>query len=80
MQGNEPELVILPYDKFSAMEIPPVHQHPTHADLITSQNSQQEEELIDALNNEILGLKEEIRQKEAAEITLGGFFDWQIAH
>lgn len=77
MNGDEPELVIMSYEQFEsqktepshAPEEVPVHQHETHADLIASQNSRQEEELIDTLNNEILGLKEEIRQKETAEIS-----------
>ena len=82
MDGNVPELVVLSYENFSQMQQPaqttqkspemppevPVHQHPTHADLIASQTSQREEELIDALNKEILGLKEEIRQKETADL------------
>ncbi|MEK7583082.1 MAG: hypothetical protein AAB483_01595 [Patescibacteria group bacterium] len=75
MQGNEPELVILSYEKFSALETPispaggpPAHEHPTHTDLIASQNSKREEELMDTLNKEILALKEEIRQKETAEL------------
>lgn len=77
MNGDDPELVIMSYEQFESQktepsqtsEEVPVHQHETHADLIATQNSKQEEELIDALNKEILGLKEEIRQKEAAEIS-----------
>lgn len=53
MNGNEPEFVILPYDKYTPRE-PAV--------------SQLDEQLVDQLNNEILALKEEIRQKELPEV------------
>ena len=84
MDGNVPELVVLSYENFSQMQQPaqttqkspemppevPVHQHPTHADLIASPIEQdpQEDQLIDTLNKEILSLKEEIRLKETAEL------------
>lgn len=58
MQGNEPDFVVLSYEQFRALEVPAESPVPTLRD----------EELIDALNKEILALKEEIRQKETAEL------------
>lgn len=57
MQGNDPEFVILSYDRFSALETP---SQPVPI-------SYQDEQLIDSLNKEISALKEEIRQKEQSE-------------
>ena len=59
MQGNDPEFVVMSYDRFNALEegaqsIPVSQIHP------------EEEQMIDALNKEILALKEEIRQKESS--------------
>lgn len=59
MQGNEPEFVIMPYEKYA----------PT-ASTTTPTPNQADDQLINQLNNEILALKEEIRQKESAEAEL----------
>lgn len=57
MDGNEPELVILPYAKYDAGVAAPLA--PESAD---------EQAMIEHLNTEIEALKEEIRQKETAEL------------
>ena len=62
MEGNEPEFVILSYNKYEEMEGTPA---PIEYPMGTAPGSG-EENLIDQLNHEISALKEEIRQKEAA--------------
>ncbi len=61
VNGNDPDLVILSYDKFEVLEAKPSNVAIRQAD------SHKEDEMIDLLNKEILALKEEIRQKELAE-------------
>ncbi|MEK7616248.1 MAG: hypothetical protein AAB420_03530 [Patescibacteria group bacterium] len=60
MDGNEPEFVVMSYDRFNALEAVP-------QSVPVSQAVPEDEQLIDALNKEILALKEEIRQKEVSE-------------
>ncbi len=63
LNGDEPEFVILSYD-----------QYEKQSDALNSpvenseERGQDEEKTIDKLNQEILALKEEIRQKESAEL------------
>lgn len=57
MSGNEPEFVIMSYDKYAESE----------SAAASARTEQPEEQLIDQLNREISALKEEIRQKEAAD-------------
>jgi len=63
LNGNEPEFVILPYEQFQKTD-----------GTINSNNSnespgeQEDEKTIEKLNQEILALKEEIHQKESAEL------------
>lgn len=62
MQGDEPEFVILPYEKYMPSEGQnvPVHtEHPTHPELI---GNPEEDRLIETLNNEISALKDEIHE------------------
>ena len=56
MQGDEPEFVILSYDKYAPEQDVPMRRDDDLA--------------IDQLNKEISALKEEIRQKETAEAEL----------
>ena len=56
MNGNEPEFVIMAYDKYM--------QEPEKK---VESSEQSEDPMLDALNKEILALKEEIRQKELSE-------------
>jgi hypothetical protein len=68
MNGNEPEFVIMPYEKFEAegsMKASSVPSAPQ-----TAPAEHQDDPLVDQLNNEILALKEEIRQKESSEAEL----------
>lgn len=60
LNGNEPEFIILSYDRYKKID-------ETVSDKEDSGES--EEETIEKLNREILALKEEIRQKESAELT-----------
>ena len=63
LNGDEPEFVILSYD-----------QYEKQSDTLNSstenpeEQEQNEEKTIEKLNQEILALKEEIRQKESAEL------------
>jgi len=57
LNGNEPEFIILPYDQYEKMN-----------QMADNKDSESEEETIEKLNREILALKEEIRQKESAEL------------
>lgn len=69
--GDEPTLVVLSYEKFkkldSSEEIPVSHGNGFGA-LIASNGIQEDEDTVEKLNQEILALKEEIRQKEEAEL------------
>ena len=56
MQGDEPEFVILSYDKYAPEQDVPMRRD--------------DDQAIDQLNKEISALKEEIRQKEASEAEL----------
>ena len=56
MQGDEPEFVILSYDKYAPEQDVPMRRD--------------DDQAIDQLNKEISALKEEIRQKEASEAGL----------
>jgi len=60
MEGNEPEFVIMSYDRFDSLD-----QAPQSVPI--SQTVSEDDQLIDALNKEIMALKEEIRQKELSE-------------
>ena len=72
MNGNEPEFIVMAYDKFAKLETPPAGEAgptPVPVNSIEDKKDRDEEErLINTLNNEILALKEEIRQKETAEL------------
>jgi len=56
MDGNEPQFVVLPYEKYDAGR--PVETPTDHG----------EDQMIENLNKEIEALKEEIRLKETAEL------------
>ncbi len=60
LDGNEPEFVVLPYEKYEKLESEKEGQLPIH--------NQSEEKSLEKLNQEILALKEEIRQKESLEL------------
>jgi hypothetical protein len=56
--GDNPEFIILSYEQYRKME----------ASKSFEEISDREEETIEKLNREILALKEEIRQRESAEL------------
>ena len=62
LDGNEPEFVILPYDQYEKESDAPDN---SGEDV---NGPDEEEKTIEKLNQEILALKEEIRQKESAEL------------
>ena len=62
LDGNEPEFVILPYDQYEKGNGAPDDSGENTKGL------DEEDKTIDKLNREILALKEEIRQKESAEL------------
>lgn len=61
LNGNEPEFVILSYDQYAK-------EDDATSDIEESSGGQEDEKTIERLNQEILALKDEIRQKEAAEL------------
>lgn len=63
LDGNEPEFVILPYDQYEKES--GASDNPREG---TREGGEDKEKTIDKLNEEILALKEEIRQKESAEL------------
>lgn len=82
--GDEPSLVILSYDKFKKLdtggeEIPVSHRNGVNAEetalfnggideSVVANGIEADEVTVERLNQEILVLKEEIRQKEEAEL------------
>jgi uncharacterized protein YdcH (DUF465 family) len=63
LNGNSPEFIILSYEQYKKLE----------TSIDSEENSgrgkeEDDEETIEKLNREILALKEEIRQKESAEL------------
>jgi len=62
LDGNEPEFVILPYDRYEKENGAPDDS------VDNTKGPEGEEETIEKLNQEILALKEEIHQKESAEL------------
>ncbi len=62
LDGNEPEFVILPYDQYEKENGAPDDSGEN------AKGPDEEEKTIEKLNQEILALKEEIRQKESAEL------------
>lgn len=84
LEGGEPELVILPYEKYQKLETELLFFASDASDAksteatpafsrdglnsLTENNGGEEQETMDKLNQEILVLKEEIRQKEASEL------------
>ena len=65
LDGDEPAFVVLSYDKYQKME--QGEEVPVMANGI-SEIGDGDEETMERLNQEILVLKEEIRQKEEAEL------------
>lgn len=63
LDGNEPEFVILPYGQYEKE-----NGAPDDSGENTKGLDEEEGKTIDKLNQEILALKEEIRQKESAEL------------
>ncbi len=70
LDGNEPEFVVLPYENYEKMEagenVPIAHDGNVTAEAAAS--TTEDQTMVDRLNQEILALKEEIRQKESAEL------------
>lgn len=62
LDGNEPEFVILPYNQYEKENGAPDDSEGG------AKGPEEEEKTIEKLNQEILALKEEIRQKESAEL------------
>ena len=65
MNGNEPELVILPYEKYVGESVVSSPQPPLPVVQPAPPMTADDQVLIDALNKEISALKEEIRQRES---------------
>ncbi len=69
MEGDKPVLVVMPYDKFekleSGEEIPVLKNG---FDEPVANAIDYDESAVESLNREIAALKEEIRQKEEAEL------------
>ena len=63
LDGNEPEFVILPYGQYEKENGAPDDSGEN------TKEPEEEEKTIEKLNQEILAIKEEIRQKESAELT-----------
>ena len=63
LNGNEPEFVILSYDQYEK-----INGATENTEDGQEKQEQNEEKTIEKLNQEILALKEEIRQKESAEL------------
>lgn len=61
LNGNEPEFVILSYDQYKKADN-------AGGDAEVNLGEEEDEKTIEKLNREILALKEEIRQKESAEL------------
>ncbi|MEX1064303.1 MAG: hypothetical protein WD898_02020 [Candidatus Paceibacterota bacterium] len=68
MDGDKPEFIILPYEKYSETSDDERHFSSEGGDKNASGADENEQKNIDDLNREILALKEEIRQKESAEL------------
>ena len=65
MDGGLPEFVVLSYQRYSELE---EGGRPSVSAGASPAQSVSEDQLIDKLNTEIAALKEEIRQKEEAEL------------
>ena len=63
LNGDEPEFVILSYDQYEKTD-----RAAENTEEGPERQKQDEEKTIEKLNREILALKEEIRQKESAEL------------
>lgn len=70
LDGNKPEFVLLSYDQYKKMdmaagdgEVPISQEEPER-----QEEQPEDEKTIEKLNREILALKEEIHQKESAEL------------
>lgn len=76
LDGDEPKFVILSYDKYESMDSgEEVSLSTRHNGLVQPNgmvakriSDEMDQEAVEKLNQEILGLKEEIRQKEEAEL------------
>jgi len=70
LDGNEPEFVIMPYENYEKMElgenVPIAHEEGNGVEPV--EGPTEEQKTVDKLNQEIMALKEEIRQKESAEL------------
>lgn len=64
MNGNSPEFVVLAYDQYQKLTGGAHTERRANPNRLTPE----EEQTIEKLNEEILALKEEIRQKEEAEL------------
>ena len=71
LDGDEPALVVLSYDKYQKLdageELPVSHRNGLDESVIAN-GVDIDETTVEKLNQEILVLKEEIRQKEEAEL------------
>ena len=67
MDGDKPEFIILPYEKYSQTS-EGGRDFSSESKERSVDGTDEEQNNIDALNREILVLKEEIRQKESAEL------------
>ena len=67
LDGNELEFVILPYDQYEKETSTPDDSGGNSGENMKGPD-EEEEKTIEKLNREILALKEEIHQKESAEL------------
>lgn len=67
LNGNEPEFVILSYDQYQKTD-GAVRDGRESSEGQEGQEGEDDDKTIEKLNREILALKEEIRQKESAEL------------
>ena len=76
LDGNEPQFVMLPYENYEKMEtgevIPISNSNHDNAEPEAVAAMIEEQKTVDELNQEIAALKEEIRQKESAELLESG--------
>ena len=80
MDGNEPQFVMLPYENYEKIEtgenVPIANSSVDNPEAVIAEPvietyESYDQKTVDRLNQEIMSLKEEIRQKEAAELLEG---------
>ena len=77
VDSNGPQFVVLPYGRYKSLETEAAGRVRsfTQAENPESFNGVEESQVIEKLNREILALKEEIRQREEAELAEASAID-----